>query len=142
RAQRLVAVGGFALARRDERDRVGRARRGQFDPAAVVAIGEVDALLEPKRVEVELQRSVLVDHRYEHGADLVDADRGCCVGHAAILSCDCGSALSCASGSAPSSPMGSPSAVMVERGRSAGRNRAMATIALAAAKIAAASTLR
>src|SRR5439155_5766838 len=43
RATRLVAAGGPTLARRDQRNRDRRARRGHLDPAAAFAVGEVGA---------------------------------------------------------------------------------------------------
>jgi hypothetical protein len=77
-----VAAGRLTLAARDERDRVRRARRGHLEPAvALAAIGEVGALLEPERAEVELERPVLVGHRDEHGPDLADPRQVCGVGH-------------------------------------------------------------
>jgi hypothetical protein len=56
-------------------------------PATIPAVGEVGALLETERVEVETERPVLVGHRYEHDSDLIDQGPACVdVGHASLLS--------------------------------------------------------
>jgi hypothetical protein len=77
RAMGLVAAGGPALARWDQRDGDCRSRRAHLDPATALTIGEVCALLEPELVEVELERSVLVGDRDEHRSNLADTCPGC-----------------------------------------------------------------
>jgi hypothetical protein len=49
------------------------------------AVGEVGALLEPELADEELQRTVLVGYRDEHGPDLADTRGAGVVRHAPLL---------------------------------------------------------
>src|SRR5436190_3428675 len=78
----LRVAGRLPGGRRGDRDRRDRAGRGDFDPAVVVAERDVGALLEAERVDVELERLVLVGDRDADDAELVDT--GCGGAHAPL----------------------------------------------------------
>ena len=85
----LQADAGLAVARRRARGRRGEGDGGHLvarrhlDPTVAVAERHVDALLEAERLDIELDRTVLIGHRDNDRADLVDASPG--VGHDILL---------------------------------------------------------
>src|SRR5207248_8803138 len=72
-----------ARGRRGEGDGGHLVARRHLDPTVAVAERHVDALLEAERLDVELDRTVLIGHRDNDRADLVDASLG--VGHDILL---------------------------------------------------------
>ena len=71
-AARDIATGGRSLARRHERNLMRPARRCHLNPAVLAAIFEIDALLESKLLDEELQRPLLIGDGHEHRPNLFD----------------------------------------------------------------------
>src|ERR1019366_970479 len=76
----------FALLWWHQGDGTGSPRRRHFDPAVPPPEGDVGALLESERSQVELERAVLVAHGNDHGPDLGDPRLGRGLSHEVLLS--------------------------------------------------------